>query len=155
MLKPITCTPLWLKMPILQKKAAIEDWTKYPRVEMAFRNILMTSVFYRFQHIGMCRNQTFSFLCYLRFPFYEDAPIDDWHQVPHPHLEIALRGYFLIGPVFYRYFYFYRSLHLRMCRNQNFHFFITYGFCFMEKVPVENWGQVSHLEIAIMGNFFI
>ena len=57
------------------KEVPIEDWDQVPRSKIAFRdNFVIGSAFYRFQHLGKCRNQILSFLCHLRFPFYEGGP---------------------------------------------------------------------------------
>ena len=93
--KPITCIPLWLTMPILQKKVAIEDWDQVPRVEIAFRNNFMIGIVFIVSSISeSVEIKTFHFFITYGFRFMTELPIEDWDQVPR--LKIALRGDFFI-----------------------------------------------------------
>ena len=52
-------------------KAPIEDMEEYSLLKVAFKGFFTGSVFYCFQHLGMCTSQTFSFLYHFRFPFHK------------------------------------------------------------------------------------
>ena len=120
---------------------------------------MIASLFYRFQHIGMCRNKEACILSPTVL-VYEETPIEDWDQVPR--LEIVFRGNFLTGSVFI-------VLCISECVEiKTFHFFITYGFRFMKEAPTVFQRGLEHrlllqrtgtkyprLKLAIRGNFLI